>query len=100
MKINVVSFFVTALALTGCGSTESVNKATETVVTESALETVVKKVTRCTKSMSPPVLNKQKIQDMLIKSGRIDPQATQEIIDQQVRQYIANKQQTFAKKCR
>ena len=46
------------------------------------------------------VLNKQKIQDMLIKAGRIDPQATQEIIDQQVRQYIANKQQTFAKKCR
>lgn len=100
MKFSVTSLLILSVAVSGCESADLNNDIEDVSATkQGAVEkAAVVKNSGC--GMSPPVLNKQKIQDMLIKSGKISSGATKEEMAAQVKQYILNKQRAFAKKCR
>ena len=103
-------FFLLIIAASGCQSAlqsaepqvptpaKGLSTSSESAISQSA---ATKKITRSKKcGMSPPVLKQEKIRDMLIKAGEIDPNASENIINQQVQQYISLKRQAFDKKCR
>ena len=105
MKTTVIIVLLATAVLNGCLHTQSTNTAaveSSTLQVNSQPESTITvqpiKHSRC--GMSPPVLKKLKIQEMLIKTGKIAQDASPELMAQQVKQYIANKQRAFNKKCR
>ena len=95
MKYNLIGLAISMVLLAGCQAT-SIEPETQEVA-ELKPVTVKKSLSRC--GMSPPVLNRDKITAMLIKSGKIDPKATPQEQAKQVQQFINNKRKAFSKKC-
>ena len=106
-----MSLLMMSVVIAGCESIDSNIESSDddTIVVETGGEQIraeqtggeqSKLVKKSGCGMSPPIQNKQKIQDMLIKSGKIDVNASKEQIAHQVKQYIVNKRLAFAKKCR
>ncbi|NRA71493.1 MAG: hypothetical protein HRU24_10750 [Gammaproteobacteria bacterium] len=96
MKYNLIGLAISILWLAGCQASSTGSETKELAEIKSV--TVKKPPSRC--GMSPPVLNRDKITAMLIKSGKIAVTATPQEQSQQVQQFINNKRKAFSKKCR
>lgn len=93
MRLSLVGIMILLFGLMACTNSEPSSGA-EQVNQEPQLTRKIP----C--RFSPPVFDKQKILNMLIRSGDIDASDPPEQQAQQVTNYINQKQQALIKKCR
>lgn len=102
MRLSLVAIIILSFGLMACTNSETAPVAEQAEQRQPLLEqTLVKKNVfkkkRC--QFSPPVFDKKKILNMLIRSGDIDASDTPEQKSQQVINYINQKQQALVNKC-